>query len=219
MKRRLLFCGLILIMMLVITGCDAASVNPGGATQSPGQILFQDDFSKTDSGWETWSEANGSQVGYVNGGLRILIKETQYDYWSNSGRRFTDTRTEVDAIKVAGPDDNTMGVLCRWQNRDNYYAFLISSDGYYSILRVKEGAYELLGAKTMLYSESIRKGSALNRLRADCTGNRLVFYANGQKLTEVQDTTLSSGEVGLIAGTLSKPGVDIFFDNFMVTVP
>jgi hypothetical protein len=219
MKRRYIFIGLAIIIFVVIAGCNPASVDSNSSTKNAGQILFQDDFSKTDSGWETWSEANGSQVGYVNGGLRILIKETQYDYWSRPGKRFTDTRIEVDAIKVAGPDDNTIGILCRWQNRDNYYALLISSDGYYSILRVKEGAYELLGAKTMLYSESIRKGSAVNRLRADCTGNRLVFYANGQKLTEVQDNTLASGEVGLIAGTLSKPGVDIFFDNFVVTVP
>jgi hypothetical protein len=32
-------------------------------------------------------------------------------------------------------------------------------------------------------------------------------------------SSLSSGDVGLVAGTFDKPGVTIDFDNFVVTAP
>jgi hypothetical protein len=38
-------------------------------------------------------------------------------------------------------------------------------------------------------------------------------------LTSVTDSTLTSGDVGLLASTYDEAGVDILFDNFIVTVP
>jgi len=38
-------------------------------------------------------------------------------------------------------------------------------------------------------------------------------------LTSVADSTLSSGDVGLLASTYDEAGVDILFDNFTVTTP
>ena len=94
----------------------------GNGTPRPNSI-FVDDFSNPASGWETWSDANGSFVAYQNGGLRILVKDKQFDYWSRPGKRFVDARIEVDAIKVAGPNDNDFGLICRSQDRNNFYAF------------------------------------------------------------------------------------------------
>jgi hypothetical protein len=36
---------------------------------------------------------------------------------------------------------------------------------------------------------------------------------------EQEDSTLTSGDVGLMAGTFSNPGTDILFDNFVVRQP
>jgi hypothetical protein len=47
----------------------------------------------------------------------------------------------------------------------------------------------------------------------------LAFNVNGQKLAEVQDRDYLSGDIGLTAGTFTKEGVDIRFDNLMVIKP
>ena len=73
--------------------------------------------------------------------------------------------------------------------------------------------------EAMQPSEAIRPGTALNQLRADCVGESLTLYVNGQLVAQVQDGAFPSGNVGLIAGTYDTLGVDIFFDNLVVREP
>ena len=71
----------------------------------------------------------------------------------------------------------------------------------------------------MQYSGKIKTGAAVNHLRADCNGDTLTFYINGFKIAEARDSTLTHGDVGLLAGTFDQPGVDVIFDNFVVMKP
>jgi len=212
------FSRIILLAMLFLTlaGCGAG----GSATGSPRpDALLFDDFSDATSGWETWSDPNGSFVAYQNGGLRLLVKEKEFDYWSRPGKRFVDARIEVDAVKLAGPNDNDFGLICRYQDRNNFYAFLVSSDGYAGIVRVEDGKYRVISGAQLSYNQNIRQGDALNHLQADCIGQTLALKVNNQVVAQVQDGGLAAGEVGVIAGTNATPGVDIFFDNFVVSKP
>jgi hypothetical protein len=68
-------------------------------------------------------------------------------------------------------------------------------------------------------SDAVKQGATLNRVRADCVGDSLTLYVNGQKVATATDTSLTTGDVGLIAGTYNEPGTDILFDNFVVTKP
>ena len=158
-------------------------------------------------------------MAYSGGGLRILVREQQFDYWSRPGKRFEDVRLEVDAIKLDGPDDNDFGLICRYQNRDNFYAFLISSDGYAGVLKVKDGDYQVIHGNQMDFTASINKGSATNHLTGICLGSTLALYVNGKKAVHAMDLDFTSGEVGVIAGTNAQAGVDILFDNFVVLRP
>jgi hypothetical protein len=206
---------IMVVLALLMGGCSSPLNNSSAnGTVPSGNVLFTDDFSDPKSGWETWTEPSGSMVAYQNGGLRIFINEKQFDYWSRPGKRYVDIRVEVDAIKIGGPNDNDYGLICRYQDRDNFYAFLISSDGYGGILKVKDGKFQILGEKQLKYFDSIRQGEALNRLRGDCVGSELTLSVNGNKLLSQQDSDLQSGEIGVLAGTGEKPGADIFFDNF-----
>jgi hypothetical protein len=211
---------LLIALMVLISGCssftDSQNVN---AAVPSGNVLFSDDFSDPSSGWETWSEPSGSMVAYQNGGLRIFIAEKQFDFWSRPGKRIGDVHLEVDVIKLGGPDDNDFGLICRYQDRDNFYAFLASSDGYAGILKVKEGKYNILSGTQMTYSESIRKGATQNHLRADCNGTSLSLTANGKKILDVRDADFKNGEIGLMAGTGDTAGADLYFDNFWAYKP
>ena len=192
---------------------------PKTKTFQHGEVLFADDFGDPKTGWDTWSDEHGSKVVYQNSGLRILVNLAQFDYWSRPGLKYQDVQIEVDAAKVGGPNDNDFGIICRYQNQDNFYALLVSSDGYFGVLKVKEGVYSMVGAEAMQYSEAIQKGDANNHLRADCVSNGLILWANGEKLVVVRDGDFAEGDVGVIAGTNETTGVDIFFDNFVVYNP
>ena len=69
----------------------------------------------------------------------------------------------VDASKLGGPDDNSFGVICRYRDAENFYAFLVSSDGYYGIIKVKDGKYSLLSGKNMDFNSGIVRGRGTNR--------------------------------------------------------
>ena len=212
---------LVVVCLLSLAACsgEVEGFSSNGKTPVHPNAIYEDDFSNPASGWETWSDANGSFVAYQNGGLRILVKDSQFDYWSRPGKRFVDARVEVDAIKLAGLNDNDFGLICRYQDRNNFYAFLASSDGYAGILKIEDGKYKVISGTELAYSTALQQNEALNHMQADCIGQSLTLLANGQVVARAQDGTFAAGEVGVIAGTNATPMVDVFFDNFVVSKP
>jgi len=125
---------------------------------------------------------------------------------------------DADVAKLSGPDENRIGLLCRF-SENNYYFFMVSSDGYYTIGKYIDGNVIQLGQREMQPDESIHTGLAVNHLRGDCVGNTLTFYVNGKLVAQAQDADFAEGDVGLLAGTFTEPGVDVIFDNFLVSQP
>lgn len=189
---------------------------PAPAAQ-PGDTLYFDDFTNPSSGWEHFSSAEGT-MDYDGSGYRFLVNALQANFWSIPGKSFKDVRMEVDVAKLSGPDENRIGLLCRFVD-DNYYFFMVSSDGYYTIGKYIGGNAILLGQSEMQYNEAIHTGLAVNHLRADCIGDTFTFYVNGAPVAQVQDADFPEGDVGLLAGTFAQPGVDVIFDNFVVLQP
>jgi len=209
------------LLALVMTGCNLADriTSSALAEIDPGSVVYFDNFSNRDSGWSVWT-SDSAVISYDSDGLHFHINEPNYDYWSLPGQRFSDSTLAVDATLVNGPTDNDYGLLCRFQNEYNFYAFLISSDGYGGIIKVKDGVYQTLNSPDgMEYGSMIQQGQATNQIRADCVGSRLNLYVNQEKFLEAEDAEFTVGDVGLIAGSYSQPGVDILFDNFFVLKP
>ncbi len=148
----------------------------------------------------------------------MLVNALQANFWSTPHKDFSDVRLEVDAGKLAGPDENRIGLLCR-SDGQSYYFFVLSSDGYYGLGIFRNGKTALLGQSEMQSSSKINTGAAINHLRADCRGDLLSFYVNGFQLAEVHDPTLTHGDIGVLAGTFGQPGVDVVFDNFAALKP
>ena len=159
MKKPLLLLALLAgILGLSSLACDTSSVSIAAkpaAAQTPGQMLYQDNFSDPNSGWDVW-EDNISSAAYSDGGLRVVVNKAQYDFWSRPGKRFVNARIAVEAAQQGGPDNNYFGILCRFKDRDNFYALVISSDGYAGILKVKEGQYQVLGTPSLQATPVIR---------------------------------------------------------------
>ncbi|HJS20735.1 MAG TPA: hypothetical protein VJ785_18460 [Anaerolineales bacterium] len=203
------------LFLAVLSACSPSAI-PIVPTANPGDVLYQEEFEDNTSGWDRVSNASGI-MDYDGGGYRMLVQQPGYNIWSTPEKNFGDVRVEADVSHLDGPQENRTGLICRYQNGD-YYFFIISNDGYYAVGKFIGGQALLLGQTSMQQSEFIQK-DAVNHLRADCIGDTLTFYVNYNEVVSVQDDDFANGDVGLLAGAFSQPGVDVLFDHFMVLQP
>ena len=209
-------------LMFVVLACSFTTAKTPSAQAPSGlEVLFQDDFSNPDSGWDQAQSDYGS-TNYSNGSYLIDVAKANIYIFANPAQLFqNDVRIEVDAVKTSGTVDNAFGVLCRYQDPDNYYFLEISSDGYAGIGINNAGVKTLLSSSdnNMVPDSSINQGDASNHLRVDCIGSTLSLYVNGTQAVSVTDSSFTGGDIGLIAETFSVAGTEIQFDNLFVYKP
>jgi hypothetical protein len=121
---------------------------------------------------------------------------------------------EVDARKVAGPDNNDFGAVVRYRDEDNYYMVRITSDGYYGVWKQVDGEWETLVDWDT--SPHINQGESTNHLTLIAQGPNFSFYVNGEHLVDVVDASFAEGDIGLLAGAFDEAGARIHFDNLEV---
>ncbi len=208
----------LLMMMVVLVLASLACLSTG--TQTPASdVLFSDNFTDTSKKWDQVNEATRS-TGYYNGAYRITVNGINSDVWANPAKQnFTDTHSEVDATKNGGPDDNDLGIVCRYTAVDKFYYGVISSDGYYGIMKMTANGGTPVGGDKMGQTDLVTKGTATNHIRFDCVGSTLTLCVNDTQVDQQTDSDYTAGNVGLIAGTFSTAGTDILFDNFVVYKP
>jgi hypothetical protein len=213
MRTRPLY--LLAFLAVLLSGCRSTLITD--LVARPGEKLFWDDFSDPSGNWPQVSSPNGS-AGVAEGAYQMQVSSAQKEILATSRHIFRDVQVEADATRLAGPPQNLFGLVCRSGDANDFYFFAISSDGYYGLGKVKNGRVVLLGQEMMAYSPAILQGNP-NHLRLDCIGGTLKGSVNGQVVASGTDADFSSGEAGLMAGALDKPGVNVAFDNFVVIKP
>jgi hypothetical protein len=181
-------------------------------------MLFEDDFSEENSGWDQYESEIGS-TNYKNETYQIAVNEPITDLFANPYKSFTDIIIEVKAARQAGPISNSYGLICRYQDEENFYAALITSDGYAGIFEVENGSYKLMGHDEMIPVPAILGGTGTNLLHLECIGDSLAFAVNNSPVDAQTDKSFSKGDIGLIAGTFEEAGVQIAFDDLKVWQP
>jgi hypothetical protein len=207
---------LVLILVTALSACAAKAARP-----DPRNVLFQDNFSQDSSGWPRLQASTGIRA-YADHSYQISVTEPGTLLLANPGKDFPgDVSITVDARKTGGPDDNYIGILCHYQNADNYYMLSITSDGYSGVSMRKDGQDTLIspGLK-FLKMAGIKKGNATNALRADCIGESLSLYANGKQVSQAYNKSLTGGDAGLAVRSGKIPGgAAVRFEHFTVTSP
>ncbi len=212
---------LLVLTALVALGAGACAPRPSGAPADP-NLLLKDDFSKTDSGWDQYTGAEGT-VNYDQGQYLIKLEQPSIYLWGTPGLDLSDAAVEGDATYSAGPVNNEYGLMCRFTksgDKSSFYFFVISSDGYYASGKVVKDQLTYLDPSDFKASAVIRQApTETNHLAATCQGKTMTFAVNGQPLASFQDGDLTHGDIGLLAGTFDEPGVAIHFDNVVVRKP
>ena len=166
------------------------------AAASSGSVIFKDDFSNTSSGWDKLTDDSGT-TDYLNGQYEISVADTSSFLFANPSNLAdtSDVSIEVDILK-SNDVQHDMGIICRYQDPDNFYFLLVSSNGYFSIEKFKDGTEDFIGSTDMRQDNAgvINTGAADNHLRADCIGDTLTLYANGTKLFQATDFGFCQGE-------------------------
>ncbi|MFQ5925729.1 MAG: family 16 glycoside hydrolase, partial [Dehalococcoidia bacterium] len=182
-------------------------------------VLFSDDFSDRSSGWDIYSNEEGSA--YYGDGRFHVRDEAFGDYSENSyaGQYFTDFVLEVETKLLGGTDENWYGVMSRIDQLGNGYYFDISADGYYEIVKFANGNPIVLREPTL--SIHINKGQHVtNLVRIECIGSTLSLSVNGHLLATVTDSTFTGGDIALRVDSIGGPQpTEVAFDNIVVTAP
>ncbi len=188
-----------------------------GDMPASGQLLYQDDFSDPASGWDNRSGPTGI-TGYTNGVYQISVADAQTFVWGRANREFGDVIIKVDAKPIRYTGNEDYGVICRYVDKNNFYALEISLDGYYSIWKIEQGErITLVDWQSSLVVPT--SGEAVT-LTAGCMANGLALAVDGVVVAEVSERAIrQQGDVGLIAGTWDFGGGGIAFDNFAVYQP
>src|SRR5512139_9572 len=178
-------------------------------------LPYAEAFSEPNGGWKTAND-KAIKIGVQDGALHFTIDDLDTIAWSTpKDKRFGDFVLDVDATQVAGPNDNTYGVIFRYQDDRNFYRLDISGDGYFAVFKRKDGAW----TKVQDYVETpaVRQGAATNHLQVIATGRQFTFNVNGETVKTFSDGDFPNGNIGVTAGTLfDNAGVQIAFDNVTV---
>lgn len=180
--------------------------------------LFSDYFTNPTSGWDVRHDSNAI-TDYQNGEFVIFVGKIETILWSKPNLHLTNVIIEVDTREAAGPDDNLYGIICRYQDSNNFYRLVIAGNGYAGITKRAKGVVTVLSGPLLTRSPAVNRGQASNHLKAVCDGSQLSLFVNEQLIAQAQDSDFTGGDVGLLASTGKHPGVEIHFSHFTVKQP
>jgi len=180
-----------------------------------GSVILEDDFSNPDSGWYVGSDETGA-ADYRDGEylLEVIPNDNITWVWLQDDLADVIITTDVRPAKPTGTGG--YGIICRRQANDDYYGLEIAEDGYYSIWKRVNGEYTVL--INWQESSALPRGQAVT-ITAACVGDRLTLAVNDMLLAEVNDSDLTSGNVGVFAETYETGNLIAAFDNFTVRTP
>jgi S1-C subfamily serine protease len=194
---------------------NAAEPMPAVNMPTGGDIIYQDDFSDTQTGWP--EERGSSDAFYYQSG-RYFIEINIENYFRpiSGGENLEDMIVSIDTRVESSSGDGDYGVLCRYQDTDNFYMFEITQDAYYAIYMMRNGEWYPLLDYT--YSPSLENVTEA-AFQVGCIDDTLSFAVNDILLGEVNDNTLSAGDYGFFVGTFDQAGNTVSFDNLKVQLP
>jgi S1-C subfamily serine protease len=180
-----------------------------------GNVLYQDDFSDSSSGWTIMKDPDGS-VDYVGGEYQITVTSPMMFISGTSGKTDSDVILNVTSNVKNTSNQGDFGLICRQQNDGSYYAFEVSEDGYASIWKnINDQMTPLVDWE---FVQGL-KGKSEVKITAACIGDQLGLAVDGELLLSTSDSDLQEGDTGLIAGTWETPGFVVAFDDFTIQSP
>ena len=181
-----------------------------------GGVLLSDDFS-TDKNWQTYRSPQGNAV-ISNNELTLALQNSASAIASYSSLpQMGDYYLSMDvSLSLCANANDWYGVAFRIQDSDNAYRWLFNCLGQTRVDRLYRGRaylisdWDINGAIKPAAPQKFSIGIAAE-------GSSLRFYANGQLLTEAEDTIFPTGGYGLLAYSEGLSPLTVSFSDFKLT--
>jgi hypothetical protein len=197
-------------------------------TQSPlpAPTTFQDDFSRPDSGWMVTSTQDVDAGYNPQEFYELGVKQPKTYLVALAPDNFADPVKNVLLSVHAQPalgDSGEYGLVCRYQDNDNFYLAGISGNQFYIGKQVNGQAIYLTSPKWQTLPDSTPDAQGYFSIKLSCIDSFIVLEVNGVGAAHVTDDTFSSGQVGLAVwadATAGKGGyyARTAFDDFSAEV-
>jgi hypothetical protein len=162
-----------------------------------GTLAFVDPLHQENgSQWPPFQNSEGGACQFSAGAYHVSQLPTNYYNWCHPNEAFNNFAFEVQLTITEGACG---GMIFREQGDGlNLYYYAICADGAFGVLK-----YFSHGSATTLQangSSAIHAGQGQqNTIAVVANGSTLTFYVNEQEIAQVQDSSYTSGEIGLLA--------------------
>ena len=177
--------------------------------------VLVDDFSLQN--WRTFSVENGISYGEYQGEqYHFHLEGVQKLLWVTSGEVYaSDVIVEADITPtVASSPGNNYGLICRFEDNDNFYLLVYNNEGSAGIAKIKNG--DIITLEPFKMAFPALSPHSTHRASAECVGSVLRLYIDGKEVLTAYDNDFIAGDVGFVAGTFNNPPADVLFDNLVV---
>jgi hypothetical protein len=184
----------------------AASATLAAATATPAeQIIYENAMTTAQSDWQDDANCSFKPDGYHITAAFICFAPPE---------DVQDVNVSVTAKQISGATNHFYGLVLRRASRGNYYVFEVDGNGKWEFLVVKDNKGTAIVDLTA--NAAILPGLGVaNSLQVTAVGSHFVFSVNGTQVGQAEDSTYSSGLLGLEG----DDGMDVAFTNFKATQP
>lgn len=180
------------------------------------ELNYSDNFDTPNSGnWTSYDEDDAVTT-WRNGRFAFDVYDSKITAISATNElTLTDVVVEADIYRVGDQLENDMGLICRYQDTDNYYSLSFGNDNYVTIYKTVDGDW------ISLFNEFVEAdlSADYHKVTISCIGTELALYVDNQLQAKVNDSEFATGDIGLIAGTYESDRVTLEFDNLTVYIP
>jgi hypothetical protein len=218
MRKKLYLLPLVALLLAALA-CGGGAISSSNTPVPSGpKVLLKDDFSSTSSGWDTGSDTDSS-VDYAGGEYVIKIEKTKLLVWGTQNEEQLGNVHIAVKAQNTGAADPTFGVLCGYKDDKNFYYMGLGVDAYYAIAKYVDDTLTIMTSDNnqWIQSDAIKQNADSYKIEADCGNGRLALYVDGKQIASVEDPDYSKGNVGLFGRSFDNSGVEVHFDDFVVT--
>jgi hypothetical protein len=192
------------------------------AAASNAEVVLDDRFDDPASGWPDAGATRDQDVGfavYANGKYQMTpVKNRAYGVIRAPRQaKGGDVKVTSAFFLYAGLGAGGGGLVCRMQDLENFYAFIVVGSGEWRIARIERGTASVLAQGSA--GEQVMPGAVDAEMTAACEGDRLTLSLAGRRVGEVRDTKFAGGDAGLFVIGEEAAGTSISFDRVRIETP
>ncbi|HET9920544.1 MAG TPA: hypothetical protein VFQ30_11920, partial [Ktedonobacteraceae bacterium] len=179
-----------------------------------GTLLLSDPLQDNSKGYG-WSNSGSCQF---TSGTYHASTPGQLAYCNGSASNVSHLNNIIIEVQMTIVRGDCGGIVFRANPASNsYYAFEVCQDGSYTLSSYANN--QVSGGQAMMSntSTSIKKGyNQTNVLDVVANGREIALYVNGQWIPGTNDTTYTSGGIGVLADAVHGHGTDVAYSNLKV---